>query len=247
MRSFLAVRREVFAQGDLADRALNESDLVGDRLLASARREHCENTIAKRWRHSRARMAGAPQSRRVFPRRMILAARPVRASLLVTVAIVVCQRPEKEMRRVAARRVVAAMTDAQTFRDRPIRELPGQPVGCVALLARTLYVEDSIGWPVPPPVRGASPRPALARAATFDLRPEALRNQIGVPRAAMVRRVRFGLRPAFRPAPPATRTANCLPGTTVLAPSAPLLDGNVSLRAPFIHSGRHTTSRVEHG
>ena len=45
------------------------------------------------------------------------------AAFVDTVHLVVFGRPQKQMFRIAARRIVARMTDKATFRDRPIRLL----------------------------------------------------------------------------------------------------------------------------
>lgn len=89
----------------------------------------------------------------------------VRSPLAIHVVVVVGFGSDKQVCRIAADSVVAAMACAQPFGEWPIRQHPSNATG---VLLATLVMEPAIsvsaGFPLP--------RPAVVGAATRDLSPE---------------------------------------------------------------------------
>jgi hypothetical protein len=107
--------------------------------------------------------AGAPL--RVQTRPVTIADGNDAASLRVHVVRVIRRRPQEQVRRVHARRVVAVVADVHPIGDRAVREFPGHPVGQALAPVPS---ETSV------PARGGSCAPAPAVAGLVDLVPEAL-------------------------------------------------------------------------
>lgn len=75
---------------------------------------------------------------------------------------------QAQMRRVAARRIVAGMKDEQARGKRPVREQERNAMSSGVL-------PDMVSFPIPEPVLGTSPRPAGIRTTTLiNLRPKHL-------------------------------------------------------------------------